>query len=231
MIDIPQHLAQCAPQVSPVLMHALVRTESSWNPLAIGPDVGQPAIAQPGTLDEAVRTVKQLQASGAKFSLGLAQIHVSNVTRRGLTLEQAFDPCRNLRMGQTILFENYNQAIKEGYTGVDAVWAALRGYNSGGVNKPVSDKYANKIFTYMQRVAGAGQTGKTTPASTDPRFSQFTQNVEVSALGAYAPFTLPMLTNSKSTNGAQAAPGSNPGTMREGESPDIFQSQGGKQGF
>ena len=214
MIDIPQHLTQCAPLVSPVLMHALVRTESSWNPLAIGPDDGQPAIAQPGTLDEAVRTVKQLQASGAKFSLGLAQIHVSNVTRRGMTLEQAFDPCSNLKMGQTILFENYNQAIKEGYTGVDAVWAALRGYNSGGVNKTVSDKYANKIFTYMQRVADTGQASKTTPASTDPRFSQFTQSLEANARGAHAPLAVP-----------------NPGAMREGESPDIFQSQEAKQGF
>ena len=114
-------------------MQALVRTESAWNPYAIGPDAGQRAIAQPQTLDEAVKTVKQLQAAGAKFSVGLAQIHISNVTGRGMTWEQAFDPCSNLRMGQTILFEYYGKAIKEGDSGVDAVWAALRGDNSGGV--------------------------------------------------------------------------------------------------
>ena len=91
MIDLPPDLAQCAPQVSPVLMQALVRTESAWNPYAIGPDAGQRAIAQPQTLDEAVKTVKQLQAAGAKFSVGLAQIHISNVTGRGMTWEQAFD--------------------------------------------------------------------------------------------------------------------------------------------
>lgn len=227
MIDIQQQLAQCAPQVSPVLMHALVRTESSWNPLAIGPDAGQPAIAQPSTLEAAVKTVKQLQASGGKFSLGLAQIHISNVTQRGMTLEQAFDSCSNLKLGQTILFEYYDKALKEGYAGVDAVWAALRGYNSNRVNSTVSDQYATKIFTYMQRVVG--QNGKTTPASTDARFAQFTQNADVNAPGAHAPLSLPIL--GTHGNATASLNSQTPNGNAEHESPDIFQSQEEKQGF
>ena len=222
MIDLPPDLAQCAPQVSPVLMQALVRTESAWNPYAIGPDAGQRAIAQPQTLDEAVKTVKQLQAAGAKFSVGLAQIHISNVTGRGMTWEQAFNPCSNLRMGQTILFEYYGKAIKEGYSGADAVWAALRGYNSGGVNRTVSDKYAEKIFTYMQAQQAWVRTSKaarSTPASTDPRFNQLARSVQIDISGANAPPALP------------AAIASNPNSLRDGESPDIFQAQEVTQGF
>ncbi|GAO22540.1 Lytic transglycosylase catalytic [Alicycliphilus sp. B1] len=220
MIDLPPDLAQCAPQVSPVLMQALVRTESAWNPYAIGPDAGQRAIAQPQTLDEAVKTVKQLQAMGAKFSVGLAQIHISNVTSRGITWEQAFNPCSNLRIGQTILFEYYGKAIKEGYSGVDAVWAALRGYNSGGVNRTVSDKYAEKIFTYMraqQASAGAPKAARSTPASTDPRFTQLARSVQIETPGANTPPALAIT--------------SNPNSVRDGESPDIFQAQEGTKGF
>ena len=34
MLTIAALLEQCAPQVSPVLMQALVRTESAWQPFA-----------------------------------------------------------------------------------------------------------------------------------------------------------------------------------------------------
>lgn len=157
-----------------------------------------------------------------KFSVGLAQIHISNVTGRGMTWEQAFDPCSNLRMGQTILFEYYGKAIKEGYSGVDAVWAALRGYNSGGVHRKVSDKYAEKIFTYMQAQQAWVRTSKaarSTPASTDPRFNQLARSVQIDISGANAPPALP------------AAIASNPNSLRDGESPDIFQAQEVTQGF
>lgn len=229
MIDMPPELAQCAPQVSPVLMHALVRTESAWNPYAIGPDAGQPAIGQPRTLEEAIKTVKQLAASGGKFSVGLAQIHISNVISRGMSWDEAFDPCRNLRMGQTILFENYSKALKEGYGGIDAVWAALRGYNSGGVHKVVSDGYATKIFTYMQtRGANASAvTKKTTPASTDPRFAQFPRQAQINAVAAGGGVTNPASVPTAPT----IMPAANPNTLRPGESPDIFQDREEIQGF
>jgi len=66
-------LDQCTPQVSPVLMQALVRTESAWQPFAIGMDKAQGAVKQPASLAEAIATANELAAAGRKFSVGLAE--------------------------------------------------------------------------------------------------------------------------------------------------------------
>lgn len=149
MLPVADLMQQCAPQVSPVLMQALVRTESAWRPFAIGMDAKHGTVKQPDTLDEAIATAKSLAASGKKFSVGLAQIHISNVNHFGLSWEQAFNPCTNLALGQKLLWSFYNQAAASGYAGTSAVWAALRGYNSGGVHRTVSNDYANRIFAHM----------------------------------------------------------------------------------
>jgi type IV secretion system protein VirB1 len=149
MVAMAVLLDQCAPQVSPVLMQALVRSESAWQPFAIGMDKAQGTVKQPASLPEAIATAKELAAAGRKFSVGLAQIHVSNVALYGMTWEQAFDACQNLAVGQKILWNFYYRAAASGYSGVAAIWAALRGYNSGGVDRAISDDYANRIFAYM----------------------------------------------------------------------------------
>ena len=79
MVAMAALLDQCAPQVSPVLMQALVRTESAWQPLAIGMDRAQGVVKQPSTIEEAVATAKSLAAAGRKFAVVLAQLHVSTV--------------------------------------------------------------------------------------------------------------------------------------------------------
>jgi type IV secretion system protein VirB1 len=159
MVAIGVLLEQCAPQVSPVLMRALVRTESAWQPFAIGMDKSQGAVKQPTSLPEAVAIAKELSAAGRKFSVGLAQIHVNNVRLYGMTWEQAFDACQNLAVGQKILWNFFHRASASGYSGVAAIWAALRGYNSGGVDRAVSDDYANRIFAYMSSAPPEVQLG------------------------------------------------------------------------
>lgn len=165
MVAMAALLEQCAPQVSPVLMQALVRTESAWQPFAIGMDKTQGAVEQPRTLAEAINTAKELVSAGRKFSVGLAQIHVSNVTLYGMSWEQAFDACQNLAIGQKILWNFYHRASASGYSGVAAIWAALRGYNSGGVDRAVSDAYANRIFAYMSSAPPQVQIGSGAPAA------------------------------------------------------------------
>lgn len=163
MVGMAAFLETCAPAVSPVLMQALARAESAWNPLAIGMDSAQGSVKQPTTLAEAVSTAKSLVAAGRKFSVGLAQVHVSNVTLYGMTWEQAFDACQNLAVGQKILWNFYHRASASGYSGVAAIWAALRGYNSGGVDRTVSDDYANRIFAYMSSAPPQVQIGTGMP--------------------------------------------------------------------
>ncbi|MDM0116774.1 lytic transglycosylase domain-containing protein [Variovorax sp. J22R133] len=192
-------IERCAPEVSPVLMQALVRNESAGRPLAIGMDKGQGTVKQPATLGEAIATAKELTAAGRKFSVGLAQIHISNVALYGMTWEQAFDACQNLAVGQKILWNFYHRASASGYSGVAAIWAALRGYNSGGVERAVSDEYANRIFVYM---------------SSAPQQVHLGTGVPVTKASKASPL-LPAATEGSAAENGKA--------KRPGESLDIFE--------
>src|SRR5271163_2302233 len=76
-LDFVALAQQCAPQVSPVTMAAIVRTESGFNPYAIGVANGR-LVRQPASLDEAVSTARALAAGGWNFSAGLAQVNHAN---------------------------------------------------------------------------------------------------------------------------------------------------------
>jgi len=183
-------------------MQALVRTESAWQPLAIGMDKAQGTVKQPATLVEAIATAKELAASGRKFSVGLAQIHVSNVALYGMSWEQAFDACQNLAVGQKILWDFYHRACASGYSGVAAIWATLRGYNSGGVNRTLSDEYASRVFAYMSSASPQVQLGAGVPVTP----------------ATPASFLLPVASGS-----VTGAPSDSAQAKRPGESPDIFE--------
>jgi type IV secretion system protein VirB1 len=93
---------QCAPQVSLSTMEAIVRTESGFNPFAIGIVHGE-LLRQPASEAEAIATAQALVASGWNFSVGLAQVNRANWPAHGLSERSAFDPCRNLAAGAAIL--------------------------------------------------------------------------------------------------------------------------------
>jgi type IV secretion system protein VirB1 len=101
-LDFISLAQQCAPQVSPSTMAAIVRTESGFNPYAIGVVHGRLA-RQPASEAEAVATVHALERDGWNFSVGLAQVNRSNWPVYGLGERSAFDPCRNLAAGAAIL--------------------------------------------------------------------------------------------------------------------------------
>jgi type IV secretion system protein VirB1 len=207
-------IEQCAPQVSPVLMQALVRTESGGRLLAIGMDRGQGSVKQPQTLEAAVATAKALAAAGRKFSVGLAQIHISNVNLYGMSWEQAFDACQNLTVGQKILWNFLHRATASGYTGMAAIWAALRGYNSGGVDRAISDDYASRIFVYMSSAPPQVQLGRgiaLASASPDAAAPSSTVKLDVASMASAANTPAPQ--------------------RRPGESLDIFEKPGARAGF
>lgn len=137
---------QCAVGVDAKLFTSLVRQESNFNPYAIGLDGKAVLKPQPRSAEEAVKTAVNLVREGKRFSVGLAQVHVSNVIRYGMTWEQAFDPCTNLRVASSILRGFYSQAVRAGYKAEGATFAALRGFNSGSVHNPISNGYAREIL-------------------------------------------------------------------------------------
>lgn len=177
MVDIPVLLEHCAPQVAPSLMRALVHIESGWQPFAIGMDAGQGSVPQPRSVEQAVVTASQLVDAGRSFSVGLAQVHVSNVLRSGLSWERAFDPCTNLGLGQSILAGFYRAAGRAGYAGDGAVRAALRGYNSGGIDRFASEGYAANVIRH------AATSGKAALLRADTAVYELVPSAPTDALG------------------------------------------------
>lgn len=100
--------AKCAPTVHASTLQALARTESGFNPYAIGVVGG--AVPQPKTLEEAIETAKGLHKAGKNFSMGLAQINKKNLPKFGLTYETVFQPCQNLQTGAQILEDCFTRA-------------------------------------------------------------------------------------------------------------------------
>lgn len=133
MLDLVTLLASCAPSVAPETMTALVDVESSGNPYAIGVVDGR-LERQPETLAEALSTARALEAAGWNYSVGLAQVNRLNFKVYRLTLEQAFEPCRNLATGAAILGECYARATIDRDPQV-GLRAALSCYYSGGFER------------------------------------------------------------------------------------------------
>jgi type IV secretion system protein VirB1 len=121
---------QCAPQVAPATLAAIVRTESDFNPYAIGVVQGH-LIRQPQTLEEAIATTHSLEAQGWNYSVGLAQVNRTNFAKFGLTPGTAFMPCRNLAAGAAILHHCFEAAQSVTRTTQKALRASLSCYASG----------------------------------------------------------------------------------------------------
>jgi type IV secretion system protein VirB1 len=141
----------CAPQVDAMTVRALVSVESAGNPHAIGV-VGGALTRQPRNGAEAIATARALRNDGWNFSVGLAQINRSNFERLGLTLDNAFQPCVNLRAMQTVLGECYARTTR---TSGDqaALRHALSCYYSGNFKTGFDHGYVRRVVDAMRSQA------------------------------------------------------------------------------
>lgn len=140
-------LLACAVNVADITMDTLVHVESGGRNLAlhvnhlIGP---QP---QAATKQEAVAIAQRYIADGFSVDLGLAQINSRNLSRLGYSIEDSFEPCKNLAGGAQILTANYASAAERFGPGQRALMAALSAYNTGDFYKGVTNGYLAKYFT------------------------------------------------------------------------------------
>ena len=145
MLDLAVVLAlsaQCAPGVSPQVLTAIAHAESRFDPLAIGVNHG-PAVGRPKTRAEAARTARRLMAAGMNIDLGLAQINSSNLAWLRLSVEDAFDPCRNLSAAGTVLRAGYTP---EGSNDRQhALRVALSRYNTGHAERGFRNGYVARV--------------------------------------------------------------------------------------
>lgn len=147
--------AQCAPSVAPETLLSVVQVESGFNPLAIGVN-GAPRVAvRPTTKVEASARASALIAAGRSVDLGLAQINSKNLGWLGLSVEAAFDPCRNLAAAARVLEAGYNpgQAVTGGEQ--PALRRALSRYNTGDDRRGFANGYVQKVTRAAAQVVPA----------------------------------------------------------------------------
>lgn len=143
VIALAQLLHTCAPTIAPKTMTAIVSVESGGNVLALHDNTLGRSFA-PVNAVQAVAWSNSLIALGHSLDLGLSQINSTNLPRLGLSVPAAFDPCRNLSAGATILASDYRVASARFGEGQVALRRALGAYNSGSLY--AGRGYVNRIL-------------------------------------------------------------------------------------
>lgn len=144
--DLQALAQQCAPTVAYQTIQAVVQHESGAKPFAIGINGGARITRQPLNKEEAVATANTLLGMGLSIDMGLGQINSNNLRPLGLTVEQVFDPCTNLRAAETILRGCYDPAAKRHGHGQVALQAALSCYNTGNTSAGLANGYVWKVY-------------------------------------------------------------------------------------
>lgn len=146
-ISLPAALAlaaQCAPSVAPETLLSVAHTESRFDPLAIGVNGGKNPPPM-GTATDAAQTARRYIAAGYSVDLGFAQINSANLGWLGLSVEDAFDPCRNLGAAARVLAANYMTASRR-YGGATALGVALSLYNTGNAQRGYRNGYVGRVY-------------------------------------------------------------------------------------
>ena len=147
-------LAQtCAPSVAPETLAAIAHVESRFDPLAIGVNAGPRPGRRARNADEAASRARRLLARGANLDLGLAQINSDNLAWLRLSVEDAFDPCRNLAAAATVLRAGYRPKGADARARQAALRAALSRYNTGHPQRGLRNGYVARVEAAAVRLS------------------------------------------------------------------------------
>ncbi len=101
---------QCAPATDSAELAAIISVESDFNPLMIRINSDRALKTQPQTKAEAIEIVTTLQINGQDADLGLGGLDFQSLNYLGLTIADAFDPCKNLAATARLLATYYASA-------------------------------------------------------------------------------------------------------------------------
>ena len=150
----------CGPMVDPVTTTAIVRTESSFDPLAIRDNTAGITLS-PRSLEEARRMVRAGVAAGHRLAIGLMQVTTPWAKRLQLGPELLLDACANITIGTAILAGNYQSCLQSRRSPGPSLVCALSMYWSG--SGETGGVYVNRVF----RMAGSPLRVEETPGVTD----------------------------------------------------------------
>ena len=130
-----------APGMPPANVAAVARQESGFHPYAIRDETADRS-HYPATREAAEALAARLTVQGHLLGVGLMQL--TPPANFGLSIAEAFDPCKNMKAGAELLAANYNLEWQ-------ALMRALSRYNSGSPTR--SEAYAKRVAAQAQRYA------------------------------------------------------------------------------
>lgn len=145
---------QCAPSVAPETMASIAYVESRFNPYAIGVNRAAGLSRQPRNKAEAIATARALLAQGKNIDLGIGQINSNNLGWLRLTVEDAFDPCRNLSAASKVLTSNYQSVARSASSPQHALRLSVSMYNTGSQTRGFGNGYVRKVEEAAARLFG-----------------------------------------------------------------------------
>lgn len=136
---------QCAPNIAPETMLAIIKTESNNNFLVINDNTLKKAHF-PKTKEEAINLSYVLIKKGHNLDFGLTQINLANAKKYKLTLNNIFNPCINIKYGAKIITDAYFLALKTTNDEQMTLLKALSTYNTGSQEKGFINGYVLKVI-------------------------------------------------------------------------------------
>ncbi|WP_035418012.1 lytic transglycosylase domain-containing protein [Ferrovum myxofaciens] len=129
---------QCASDLAPVTIAAIVQQESGGNPFLLHDNTTKKSWRL-NNADESTKLARALIQAGHSVDIGLAQINSKNLSALGLKIDDALDPCTNLLAAQSILKTAWEQSGHD-------LRGALAAYNTGKTTSSVGAHYSAEVF-------------------------------------------------------------------------------------
>jgi len=100
--------------------------------------------------ESSIALSKGFVAQGYTVDVGLMGINSRNIDRMGHTIDDAFEPCTNIALGESIYMRFLNRAKDNGLVGHEAMRAALSQYNTGSMTRGFHNGYVDKVWARYQ---------------------------------------------------------------------------------
>lgn len=143
---------QCAPQVAPSTMVALILNESALDPLAIG-DNSTKRSFHPVDRAAAERLASALIGQGHSIDMGIAQINSRTARTIGLKVSDAFDACASIAAAGDLMVSAYRRLAPQAPTEQHALAATLSTYNTGDKLRGFTNGYVSRVYRAAARSA------------------------------------------------------------------------------
>ena len=196
-IDLPDMMAlaqACAPTVAASTLLAVAQAESGFEPLAIGVNGRRPGRIIAPSRAQAITLAERLIAAGGAPDLGIAQINSRNLAWLGLSVADAFDPCRNLGASARVLAAGYDRATPQPGAEQAALRTALSYYNTGDAQRGLRNGYVTKVVAAVGRIVPALQpdapqtpAAEPVPAPRPPAWDVFAKTARPTATFVFNP--------------------------------------------